>query len=244
MVTAARRTTKEPVHLQSVWEDGQRLLVIPKQAHTYDGFLKWVMCDDFPEKLRVCFIQGEVSVDMSEECLSTHVAVKSGVYVTLLNLVMDEDLGEFYPDGVLIGNPEAEVSNNPDGVAVLWESFEAGRVRFIERRGEPRAVEGSPDWVLEILSDSSVAKDTKQLREAYHRARIPEYWIIDARGPDISFQILTWRPAGYVAVVAKDGWLASKVFGHSFRMTRKRNRAGHWTYTLSVRRENHKPKTK
>lgn len=240
MVTAARRTTKEPTPPHSVWPPSERFLVIPREAHSYDGFMSWVMTDEFPEKVRVTFIDGEVGVDMAEECISTHAAVKSGVYGTMLPLVTKEDIGTFYVDGVLIGNPEAEVSNNPDGVAVLWETFESGRARFVERKGEPRAIEGTPDWVLEIVSDSSVGKDTKRLREAYHRARIPEYWLIDARGPHIQFQILAWRPASYVAVPAKDGWLYSKVFGHSFRLTRERDRIGSWTYTLAVR----KPKTK
>jgi Uma2 family endonuclease len=35
-------------------------------------------------------------------------------------------------------------------------------------------LEGTPDWVLEVVSQSSVAKDTKWLRESYHKAGIPE----------------------------------------------------------------------
>jgi Uma2 family endonuclease len=90
---------------------------------------------------------------------------------------------------------------------------------------------------MEILSDSSVEKDTKRLRAAYHRAGILEYWLIDARGAEISFQILSWRQGGYVAVPSRDGWIHSKVFGCDFRLSRSRDRLGLWSYKLDVRRE-------
>ena len=43
---------------------------------------------------------------------------------------------------------------------------------------------------MEIVSPSSVSKDKKHLRECYYRAGIPEYWLIDARGEDVEFDIL------------------------------------------------------
>jgi Uma2 family endonuclease len=236
--TAARRT-------RPVWEFGRdKFLGIPREAHTYDGFLKWVMSDDFPEKLRVTYDSGWVGLDMSEEAIQSHAAVKIGIYRTLLPLVEGEDFGELYTDGVLLCNESADVSNNPDGVAARWETFEAGRLKFIVRDDQARALEGTPDWVMEIVSDSSVGKDTKRLREAYHRAKIPEYWLIDARKDDIVFQILSWRPSGYAAVASKDGWTFSKVFGRSFRLTRKKDRLGGWSYTLEVQRESGKSKSR
>jgi Uma2 family endonuclease len=91
--------------------------------------------------------------------------------------------------------------------------------------------------VLEVLSDSSVVKDTRQLREAYHRAGIPEYWLVDARDEDINFQILYRRKRGYAAAPVRDGWQASRVFGRSFRLGRQRDEFGLWEYTLEVRAE-------
>lgn len=220
----------------SVEIDDSNLLVIPAQAHTYHGFLKWAMSGKLPEKLRVTFLDGEVTLDMTEESLQTHVAVKGAIYSTLFPIVTEEDLGEFYTDGTLVSNEAARVSNNPDGVAVLLETIKAKRVRFVQRKGVERAIEGSPDWVLEIVSESSVQKDTKKLRAAYHRARIPEYWVIDARGDDIVFQILLWRKKGYVASPFRDGWSESKVFARHFRLTRKRNSRGAWIYALRARR--------
>lgn len=225
----------EPVH-EPGWGFGEPSVVdIPPEAHTYAGFMEWVLAGSLPEKLPVTFVHGLVMLDMSEQSLHTHVAVKAAVYHTVFKLQQETDFGEFYPEGVLYGNPDADVSTNPDGLAVLWETINAGRVRFVNRKGVERAVEGSPDWILEVVSDSSVKKDTVTLREAYHRAGISEYWLIDARGKEIVFQILQWRKSGYAATPARDGWLKSRAFGCSFRLTRKRNRRGAWVYKLETR---------
>ena len=43
---------------------------------------------------------------------------------------------------------------------------------------------------LEVVSESSVHKDTVQLRELYWRAGIAEYWLVDARPASPRFDIL------------------------------------------------------
>jgi Uma2 family endonuclease len=79
-------------------------------------------------------------------------------------------------------------------------------------------LEGTPDWVLEVVSQSSVAQDTEWLRVSYHRAGIPEYWLIDARFDELSFQVLRRRRDRFAVVAARGGWCRSQVFGHSFRL--------------------------
>lgn len=242
---AAVATKKRRPRERSVEKVGDnKLLGIPAEAHTYAGFLDWVLSEEFPEKLRVTYDSGWLGVEMSEEAIGSYVAVKAGIYRTLLPLVEELDLGELYPDGVLVSNESADVSNNPDGVAALWASFESGRVSYMIRDDRERSLEGTPDWVMEIVSDSSEGKDTKRLRDAYHRAGIPEYWLIDAQGKILSFQILSWRQGGYAAVPSHDGWMASKVFGRDFRLTRKKNRLGVWSYKLEIRQLNGKSKSR
>jgi Uma2 family endonuclease len=213
-------------------------LCIPPTVFTHQGFRDWVKSDDFPERVRVTFISGEVYLDMSNEEAETHVAVKGEIARILLSLAKELKLGKFYGDGVLVTNEAAEVSNNPDGTFLTYESIEAGRVRLIPRvdaEGQYNEIEGVPDLVVEVVSKSSVRKDTRRLREAYHRAGIREYWLIDARGAEVEFQILQLRRSGYAATPAKDGWLRSRIFGRSFRLTREQDRAGLWDYTLHVR---------
>jgi Uma2 family endonuclease len=88
---------------------------------------------------------------------------------------------------------------------------------------------------MEIVSNTSVRKDTRRLREAYHRAGIREYWLIDARGEEIHFQVLQHTPAGYVAAPGRGGWQRSAVFGRLFRLQRRRGRLRLWRYTLESR---------
>ena len=113
-------------------------------------------------------------------------------------------------------------------------------MRFVKRKGKEGQyieIEGAPDWVMEVVSDSSVTKDKKELRGSYHKAGIREYWLIDARGKEIDFQILVWRKKAYAAAPSEGGWQFSPVFGRFFRLTRKRDADGDWLYRLDVREE-------
>jgi Uma2 family endonuclease len=134
----------------------------------------------------------------------------------------------------------AEVSNNPDALFIGKEALESARARHVPRKGAEhpyRELEGTPDWVLEVVSDGSVTKDTVRLRAAYHRAGIPEYWLVDARKEELSFQVLLRRKNGYVAAPNRDGWQRSRVFARSFRLERILDEFGLWEYTLHARED-------
>jgi Uma2 family endonuclease len=212
------------------------VLHIPRDANTLAGFRKWVLSDEFPEKQPVLFLKGGIYLYMPKEDVFTHAAVKTPVAIELGGLFRDLDLGDFYINGVLITNVEADLSGNPDMVGILWESLESGKVRYVTNKKDRTVeIEGSPDWLLEIVSNGSVKKDKVELREAYHTAGVREYWIIDARGADIDFQILHWRKSGYAAAPRKTGWQRSRIFDRSFQLTRSRDRRGGWRYMLAVK---------
>jgi Uma2 family endonuclease len=215
-------------------------LVVPPNIRTLEGFRTWAAADDFPERVRVTYLSGEVYIDMSNEEINTHVGLKTRVISTLGSLVKTAKVGKLYGDGVLLSNDAGQLSHNPDAVFLSRESLVAGRVRLVPCQGAEhfyRELEGTPDWILEIVSDSSVRKDTVQLRDAYHRAGIPEYWLIDARAEEQSFQILVHRKNGYVAAAKRDGWQHSKAFGRWFRLERQLDDFGLWDYTLHIRDE-------
>jgi Uma2 family endonuclease len=230
MSTALERSTRAP---QGTIEGFS--LEIPAEAHTLSGFRTWALSDDVPEKLPVCFIQGRIIVDMSKEVISSHAAVKTAIVLSLDQHIQSIDFGEVFIDGVLVSNVEAKVSNNPDMVAISWASLKSNKVRYVEENDQEAEIEGSPDWILEIVSNSSVKKDTRDLRHSYHKAGVREYWIVDARGEHIDFQILHWRKAGYVAAPDIGGWRRSRVFSRDFQLTRKRHRRVGWQYMLSIR---------
>ena len=96
-------------------------------------------------------------------------------------------------------------------------------------------LEGTPDMVLEVVSDSSVVKDTDVLCDLYWKAGIREYWLVDARGDRSEFSILRHTRTGYVPVRKAGGWLKSGVFQKSFKLTRETDEFGHPSFQLDVR---------
>lgn len=216
----------------------QETIRVPTSVNSLAGFRRWAKSPQFPERGRFSFIGGELFIDMSPEELETHNQVKAESSSTLYRLITRLDLGNFYPDGTLVTNPAADLSTEPDGTFVSWESLESGRVRLVPRKGvagQYLEIEGSPDMTLEVVSTSSVPKDTVLLKKTYFRARVREYWLIDARSDELSFQILVRGKSGFVAAPSRGGWQRSDVFGCSFRLERRRGRMGLWRYALKVR---------
>jgi hypothetical protein len=80
-----------------------------------------------------------------------------------------------------------------------------------------------------------VQKNPRRLRAQYFRAGIPEYWLLDARDKEISFQILVRGESDYVAAPHRGGWQVAPLFGRRFRLVRQRGRLNHWEYTLQVK---------
>jgi len=123
------------------------------------------------------------------------------------------------------------------GLSGSWSASEAGRVtlsRRKQRQEEFIEIVGTPDMVLEVLSDSSVRKDRVRLKAAYESARIPEYWIVDARSDAISFEILTLGGDAYRPSAPADQPQTSRLLGARFELRRARNRVGRFTYTLAI----------
>ena len=210
---------------------------LPTRALTHAGFRRWVTSDEAPPHRRFSYIDGQVVIEMSPEELETHNKVKVEVSRSISNLSRKIGRGTFYADGTLVTNKKAGLSSEPDATFVLWETLESRRVQFVarkEREGEFIELIGAPDWVLEIVSRTSVRKDTLLLRKIYHRAKIPEYWLITAFSPEIDFQILHWRKTGYAAMPIRDSWRRSPLFACRFRLTRQRDRLGYWEYTLEI----------
>jgi Uma2 family endonuclease len=207
---------------------------IPLGVVDLDSFRRWMESDDFPDQGRIDFVKGEVWVDMSKEQVFTHVLVKTRIAAVLSELVEANEGGLFLGDGILLSNVDADIAVNPDAVFTSNDAL-ADRVRILEgKEGGYVELEGSPDMVLEVVSTSSVRKDTEQLRHDYWEAGIREYWLVDARPDPLSFNILRYTPKGYRTTAKKDGWIKSRVFGKSFRLTRRMSAIGYPEYTLET----------
>lgn len=213
-------------------------LIIPATAQSHAGFREWACSDRFPERGRISFVGGEIHVDMSPEEIQHHAKVKQEISFVLGQLNKTLNLGEFCPDGVLLSNDTAELSTEPDGLFVTWESLESRRARLVQRHDNPEEfmeVAGTPDMVLEVISRYSERKDTKLLRRRYFLAGIPEYWLVDARGTKIEFNILLRGKEDYSLQTTRGGWQRSPLFGRRFRLVRERGRMNLWQYTLEVK---------
>jgi Uma2 family endonuclease len=219
-----------------VIQDSREEICIPAWVVDLDSFHRWSESDDFPEHVRIDYLQGEVWVDMGDEQVFSHNQVKTEYTITLGRFIKIEKRGRYFQDGVRVTHPEVAISSIPDGMFIATKTLRAGRVRLVEgaESGYVR-VEGSPDMVLEVVSESSVHKDTVQLQELYWKAGIREYWLVDARRAPLRFQILRHTPKGYVAIRPQAGWIKSGVFGKSFRLQQEQDEFGHPVYTLAMR---------
>lgn len=210
---------------------------MPAGSMSLDEFRQWTYADDFPKTGLIAYIGKEIFIDMSPERLRSHGSVKSEVCTVVNSLVRKKKSGKFYCDRARISNVAADVSNEPDGLFATFKSFKCGKIRMVPTvEGDDYIeLEGSADWILEIISPSSVTKDRKRLRTRYHRADIGEYWLIDARGEDVDFQILIHGKDDYEPAERDGDWQVSKVFGKKFRLRRITDELGDFDYRLDVK---------
>lgn len=214
------------------------MLSIPVSAGTLAGFVEWVTSDAFPKGIRASLIEKELLFDMSPEEINIHNRLKTEITFRIRQLIESGMEGEVYSDRALLVNPAADLSTEPDALFSLWKTLESARLRLqprANRPGESTELRGTPDWVLEIVSRTSQRKDKKILRAAYHKAGIPEYWLIDAVRDPVVFHLLRHEPHGYEPVAEVDGWTRSPLFKHDFKLQRKRDPLGNWRYTLASR---------
>jgi Uma2 family endonuclease len=213
---------------------------IPGEVHALEEFRRWSYGEQFPERGRIDYLHGDIEVDMSPEDLDTHGTVKVAIAARLHALVAEPGRGYVFVDRARVVSTAAALSVEPDVVVVLWDSLEAGRIRKVPSTppvpGRYVELEGAPDLVVEVVSNSSVGKDRKRLPSLYARAGVPELWLVDARGETPAFEIWARGASGYERVAPEgplaEGWTPSPVLGCRFRLRRRTFREGHSIYNL------------
>ena len=215
------------------------VLEIPADAHTLSGFLRWEDSDAYPRRGRIDFLGGRLFIDMAAGEIHSHETLKARVGLAVGNVVSERKLGKFFIDNVRYVHREADSGVEPDVLVCLYESIRAGRLRFTEsEKGGSRcmSVEGSADLVVEIVSDSSVAKDTSRLRDSYFVAGVREYWILDARGMRLTFALLTQGAENWIeAARDADGFRRSGILGQRVRVDRVTDEVGYPDYDVKFR---------
>ncbi|HYV38056.1 MAG TPA: Uma2 family endonuclease [Gemmataceae bacterium] len=212
---------------------------IPGSVQDLATFRQWMHSNEFPQRGLIAYLQDCIWVDMSPEELFTHNRVRAAFTAAIGGLLQQTELGEFAGSYVRWSNINAGVSTEPDGMFYTWDMLRSGRLKYVEGlHGGIMELEGALDMALEIVSATSVNKDTVRLRDLYWRAGVTEYWLVDVRANALKFEILRHTPTGYVAVTAQDGWLTSAVFGRAFQLTRRNDPEGNPKYKLESREAN------
>lgn len=206
---------------------------VPEWVRDLASFRRWARSADFPERGWYSFLDGGLWVEPNMERLA-HNKVKSKISAVLTLLTEQEQVGTYLNDRMLLTNLTAGLSTEPDGMFFSYDAERSGRVK-LEHGEDSIEVIGSPEMVLEVISRSSVQKDTAVLRNLYWRAGVKEYWLADPREEDVVFDILRHGPKGYGVARKQAGWVRSSVFGKSFRLSRQNDPLGHPTYRFAVR---------
>lgn len=205
----------------------QEQIRVPMDIDTLEKFRRWAISPNFPKK-GISYFGGDIDVEMSPAELNNN-KVSGEIYRELKTIDNVEDLGELFHETVLLSNVAADLSTYPDILFVSHETLESGRVQFVESSSIPGQwveVIGSPDMVTEVVSRTSVRKDTVILRDLYYRAGIREYWLADIRREKLEFRILQRGPADWTEPEESGGWQRSDVFQRHFRLSCSHGRAG------------------
>lgn len=205
-----------------------------------EEFRRWALSDEFPERGRIDYIAGRIEVDMSPEDFFTHGTLKSEIAAEIKDRVDELDLGHTLIAETRISSIEGNVSAEPDVVVITYDAFDANRASLVPKASGAAdryvEVEGAADLVVEIISDSSVRKDTTRLPAAYFAAGTREFWLIDARKADLRFEIHARGAGGFVAAARdQDGYQRSDVLDAWYWLDRQRHARGHWIYRLRMK---------
>ncbi|HZV47841.1 MAG TPA: Uma2 family endonuclease [Thermodesulfovibrionales bacterium] len=131
-----------------------------KKKYTYADYLKT------PDDERYELIEGELL--MTPSPVMRHQRISRKMLIAIDNHVTDNDLGEVFdaPSDVYL---DKENVVQPD---ILFVSKE--RLDIIGEKN----IQGAPDLVIEIISESTAYRDLVQKKKLYVRFGVKEYWIV------------------------------------------------------------------
>ncbi len=212
---------------------------IPLGIASLADFRQWAISDSFPDHGRIDYVTGRIEVDMSPEDFFTHGTLKSQVSSRIEQRVNELDLGHTLIAETRVSSIVGDLSAEPDVVVISHTAIDAGRVRLVPKAsgidGRFVEVEGGPDLVVEIVSDSSVEKDSERLPVSYYKAGVLEYWLLDAREKELFFQIYRRGAASFEPTPPdQQGGQHSIVLHSSCILHRNRHARGHWIYRLEL----------
>lgn len=142
-------------------------VALRKEKHyTYADYLQW------PDDTRYELIDGEV-FRLAPTPLIEHQEVAGEVYCQLRNQ-LDGKPCRPYIAPVDVRLPRTDEADAAIDTVVQPDVLVVCDPAKVDRRG----VRGAPDWVAEVLSPSTAARDQIAKRRIYERAGVREYWLV------------------------------------------------------------------
>lgn len=205
---------------------------LPPWVRDFTSFRRWTLSEEYPDRGEISYLGNLLWIDPSME-RDIHNQLKLSIATDLLVLERELNSGRVYTDKMRLVHPEAGLSTEADAAFISKESWQRQRVQLKEGKNSLELI-GSVDMALEVVSPSSVQKDTVLLLDLYHRAGVREYWLINPLGDSVDFKIYRWSARKFVPVRPKNGWLRSDVFARSFRLTETLDGLGLPKFCLEV----------
>jgi Uma2 family endonuclease len=154
---------------------------VPKKEvkFTYEDYLRW---DIGPDK-RYELIGGKFFMVPAPNMW--HQSISREIEFRIVRFLEDAELGEvFYaPCDVVLSNEDVV---QPDIIFVSKENL-----HIITKDN----IKGSPDLLIEIISENSAQRDRITKRRLYEKYAVKEYWIVDPDKKEI--EVLTLQKEGY-----------------------------------------------
>lgn len=151
------------------------------QPATWEDYIKYRDAD-IPEQIKLFFHQNQLLIHMGSEGInhSTISDLFAMLFAFWFNQIPEQKAATF--GGCLIEKPKTKAAA-PDLVLYIGEEFPKWK------ENEPRYIDLNrwriPDLVGEI-SDTTLATDLDEKKKLYADLEIPEYWVIDVRGRQVT----------------------------------------------------------
>lgn len=208
----------------TVLHTAQGTIRLPGPPPSFEAVRAWKNSDDRPTTGRYTYLGDRFEIDLTMESLNSHSTPKVEIASALRNWAKQGRRAVVTVDAFSLVEPSVDLSCEPDVLLVLRDSIQAGRVTLtpkVNREGEWTEAVGAADLVVEVVSDSSTAKDVRLEPPLLFAAGVREFWRADCRGERCELAVMSRGAVGWEPVEEDaDGFRRSAVLGQAVRLAR------------------------
>jgi len=171
------------------------------KKYTYRDYLAW------PEDLRSEIING-IIFDMTPAPSRQHQAISRNMFLQLHNFFRDRSCEVYYaPFDVRLPRGNEKDSDidtvvQPD-ISVICD----------KKKLDDAGCRGAPDFIIEIQSPSTAAKDLREKLDLYEKHGVKEYWVVSPEQEIVmAFTFSSRKEYGKPAVFMKGETIESSAF--------------------------------